>query len=615
MSRVPLRRSLLIRLVAISVLVAVCSIAATTWLVMSTTTSAIRQEQGQSLADDARIYDALLGYAAVHRDWSRVGPTVRALARRTGRRIVLTTLERDPLASSVSGVPGSSAASGSLGASGGSGPSDSSTPLPRTASATIDPLAVDPALVPDARSDRIDPRAVGPFPRRAEVTVTGPAEAAPVPPTQSTGAPATGAQPAAAGVTVNRRALGRLAALTDRCLRRRGHRPLPTLEVDTAGAPMLPTGAGDRVTTACFGRARRAQLRGWVAPPALLFVSTPGGVAATSLDLSSSHRLRIVGVALLVLALTILVTVLAARRLVRPLRTVTDAAERIADGDDWLPVPVSGSDELGVLAVAFNDMARRREQLEQQRTALVSDVAHELRTPVSNIRGWLEAAQDGLATPDPAFVASLLEEATLLHHVIDDLQDLSAAEVGELRLHTVRLIAVDVLEQVAGAQRLQAEQAGVALAVEGDRRLTLDADPMRLRQALGNLVANAIRHSPAGATVTLSARDGAGTGTVALAVADSGEGIDPQHLPHVFDRFWRAEKSRNRRTGGSGLGLAIVRKLVEAHGGTVTIASAPGEGATFTLRLPASPAQPASGSSALIAHASAPSGPATSQPS
>jgi two-component system sensor histidine kinase BaeS len=292
------------------------------------------------------------------------------------------------------------------------------------------------------------------------------------------------------------------------------------------------------------------------------------------------------------------------------------------EGDAAVPVLVERGDEIGLLATTFNDMARRRQQLERQRTALVSDVAHELRTPVSNIRGWLEAAQDGLATPDPAFVASLLEEATLLHHVIDDLQDLSAAEVGELRLHPVRLDAVELLEQVAGAHRLAADQAGVALVVEGERGVALDADPMRLRQAVGNLVANAVRHSPAGATVTLRASAaasdavppaGAARGPtpdrsaattpparagsfVAIDVIDRGEGIDPQHLPHVFDRFWRAEKSRNRRTGGSGLGLAIVRKLVEAHGGTVTVRSALGAGATFTIRLPAPQPQPPGGS-------------------
>lgn len=269
------------------------------------------------------------------------------------------------------------------------------------------------------------------------------------------------------------------------------------------------------------------------------------------------------------------------------------------DGEASASVPVTADNEIGRLAAAFNDMSEHRARLEEQRKAMVSDVAHELRTPLSNIRGWLEAAQDGLADPDPAFVSSLLEEAVQLQHIIDDLQDLAAADAGALRLHPERVRIEDLLNQVAGAHQARAEAAGVGLTVhtDGVRGPVLRADPVRLRQAVGNLVSNAVRHTPAGGSVTLRAYGsggGSGAGSdagspthVVVEVADTGSGIPAADLPHVFDRFWRAEKSRSRRTGGSGLGLAIVRKLVEAHGGTVGATSTEGEGSAFVLRLPA----------------------------
>jgi two-component system sensor histidine kinase BaeS len=218
-----------------------------------------------------------------------------------------------------------------------------------------------------------------------------------------------------------------------------------------------------------------------------------------------------------------------------------------------------------------------------------------LRTPLSNIRGWLEAAQDGLAEPDPVFVSSLLEEAVQLQHIIDDLQDLAAADAGALRLHLEPVRVEDLLGQVAAAHQGLAETAGITLTVSpasapapASALPLLDADPVRLRQAVSNLVSNAVRHTPPGGRVTLrSYVTGTDSGdVVAVEVADTGSGIPADEVPHVFDRFWRAEKSRSRSTGGSGLGLAIVLKLAEAHGGTADVASTEGQGSVFTLRLP-----------------------------
>ncbi|MFI8352185.1 sensor histidine kinase [Streptomyces cyaneofuscatus] len=636
-SRVPLRRSLLGRLLGVSALVAACSVAATAWLAVQTTSGAIRQEQGQNLAADARIYDTLLGYAARHPTWDGVDATVRELAEQSGRRVALTTQSRQPLADSATAA----------------------TPpaLPPEASAVVDPLSVDTVLA--ARStegqgtaaDRIDPRAVGPFllpaAERSALRRTADRQAVclnrvgiaadvVVGPSGRPRVQMVGNDPERAAGTrcdpsdldsptrTEEKALTALNDLADACLKRQGRgevrlnqdlswgggvavpvpgparpTPLPGDAREAAPAPAVEpprefTGEDDRAIASCVGTARSEQLSSYVASPALLFIGDEGGTTVPGFDLSPANTAKIAGAAALVLALTVGASVLAGARLVRPLHALTGAAQRMRDGQEHASVPVSGDDEIGRLAAAFNDMSAHRARLEEQRKAMVSDVAHELRTPLSNIRGWLEAAQDGLADPDPAFVSSLLEEAVQLQHIIDDLQDLAAADAGVLRLHPEPVRVGELLSQVAAAHQARAETAGVTLTVEAGAVAILPADPVRLRQAVGNLVSNAVRHTPAGGRVTLRAygeeagRLSEGAGEVVIEVADTGTGIPAGDLRHVFDRFWRAEKSRSRRTGGSGLGLAIVRKLAEAHGGSVSATSTEGEGSAFTLRLPAS---------------------------
>ncbi|MFF8502921.1 sensor histidine kinase [Streptomyces anulatus] len=643
-ARLPLRRSLLGRLLAVSALVAACSVAATAWIAVQTTSGAIKQEQGQNLTADARIYDTLLDYAARNPTWDGVGATVRELARESGRRVALTTQGRQPLA-------------------------DSATPptapvLPPQASAVVDPLSVDTVLAArgtdgqGTAADRIDPRAVGPFRlsaadsrtlrrtaddkveclNRAGIASDVVVGASGRPRVQIVGndperALGTRCDLAALDTPTRseQKALDALTELADACLKRQGRegvqlnsdlswgdpasstvpgetgplvprvplpapvpvpvptpRDAPSEEAEPSVVTPERTGENDRAIASCVSAARSEQLSSYVASPALLFIGDEGGATLPGFDLSPANTARIAGAAALVLALTVGASVFAGARLVRPLHALTGAAQRMRDGEQPESVPVSGDDEVGRLAAAFNDMSAHRARLEEQRKAMVSDVAHELRTPLSNIRGWLEAAQDGLADPDPAFVSSLLEEAVLLQHIIDDLQDLAAADAGVLRLHPESVEIRELLSQVAAAHQARAENAGVTLAVTATAPgPALRADPVRLRQAVGNLVSNAVRHTPEGGRVTLRAyAHEEGDGTVLVEVADTGSGIPPEDLSHVFDRFWRAEKSRSRRTGGSGLGLAIVRKLVEAHGGTVDARSVEGEGSTFVLRLP-----------------------------
>ncbi|HEX6467538.1 MAG TPA: ATP-binding protein [Streptosporangiaceae bacterium] len=654
-----MRHSLLVRLVASSVLIAVCSIVATAWLAARSTSGEIRQQQGQTLTRDARINDALLGYAASHPRWDGVEETVRGLAQQSDQRVALATEGGTLIADSVAGRP----------------------PLPARASAVVDPLAVDVSLVPGAATDRIDARAVGPFrlpepervrlrkevdaqaaclrdegqratvavgpggrpylrreggtatpvrgtdrprpvvgappghdPSTPRVMLVGgagarlvaaattlkparPAEPAETPrqpgtlPGLPTGAPAgrledrptvrpertvppapskPGAPPcspdAPGPTTTEKRALNQLAALVRQC---RGSRV--DVWLDETGKPAAPASAAE-----CLATARRAQLKPYVAPAALLYIGSLED-RAPAID-----PYGIAGVTAVILVLAVGMSVLVATRLVRPVRAVTVAARRMRAGDGSARVMVRAKGEVGELGAAFNEMSEHLDRMERQRKAMVSDVSHELRTPLSNIRGWLEAAHDGVAELDPALTASLIEEATLLQHIVDDLQQLALADAGKLRLHPEPVDVADLVEQLATVYRAAA--AGLVLTVEVTGRPYVDADPVRLRQAVGNLLANAVRYSPAGGLVSLRAyADG---DDVLIEVADTGPGIAPEHLPYVFDRFWRAEKSRSRQTGGSGLGLAIVRQLAEAHGGSAAVCSELGRGATFWLRLP-----------------------------
>ena len=576
--RIPLHRRLITRLLTTSILIAVCATVATAWLVTRTTTSAVRQEQGRSLAEEKGVYDVLLGYAATHRSWSDVDPVVREQSARLGRRITLLGEDRRPIADSAPG------------------------PSLRTAraAATVDPLHVDLALT--GGTDGIDARAVGPYGlppgERLRLRDLADAEVACMRANDVTAA-------------VVERPSGRpvvqvlspdlkhesSACLGDRLLglpTRSEETPLADLNRRTAACAGLH---GDQFVAVqpdftfyaavpaknigdCLEQARRAQLKPYVAPPALLFVTDPDtGAPPPAVDLSPGNLARIALGTAVVLLIAVVVTVLAGRRLVRPLRALTDAARLPVDSP--ARVAVTGRDEIGYLAGAFNDLADRRREVEQQRRQLVADVAHELRTPLTAIRSRVEAAQDGLTPLDPALLAVVLAEATMLQHVIDDLRDLAAADADTLRLHPEPVWVDDILAQVVEAHR----DPQVTLRHAADPDLVLVLDPVRLRQLVGNLVTNAVRHTPPGGAVTIGA---ALTGdTLTITVADTGAGIAPEDLPRVFDRFWRADASRSRSTGGSGLGLAITRKLAEAHGGRVTVESTLGEGSTFSVTLPA----------------------------
>lgn len=287
----------------------------------------------------------------------------------------------------------------------------------------------------------------------------------------------------------------------------------------------------------------------------------------------------------------LVVSLVLTRRIGRSLTALTTAAEQVAGGRYEARVPAPGiGTEFTALTEAFNEMAARLQASEALRHRLLSDVAHELRTPVATLTGHLEGLEDGVSELTPELVAVLRAQGARLTRLSEDLAAVTRAESGELALALVVTDAAELLRvaHLAAADRAATQRVDLVLA-ETAGRTHVRADADRMGQVLGNLVDNALRHTRAGGQVTLAAT--AGAGTVRLTVTDTGEGIAPEHLPHVFERFYRAESARDRTSGGSGIGLAITKALVEAHGGHVTASSdGPGRGATFTVALPA--AQP-----------------------
>lgn len=279
---------------------------------------------------------------------------------------------------------------------------------------------------------------------------------------------------------------------------------------------------------------------------------------------------------------------LQARRIVAPVRALADAARRVAGGE-FAQMPVTSRDELGEMAVAFNTMAAELKRQHTLRRRAMADIAHELRTPLTVLQIDLESIEDGLTEPTAEVVARLQGEVALLNRLVEDLRMLSLAEAGELHLE-VRPVAVgplvqSVLERVRGA----AQEKGVGLTGEiGERLPPVAGDALRLSQVLFNLLSNAVRHTPPGGQIVVAAHQVDGR-QVRISVQDTGEGIPAGDLPHVFERFYRADSARSRDTGGgSGLGLAIARSLVEAHGGRIWAESVEGAGSTFALVLPVS---------------------------
>jgi len=317
-----------------------------------------------------------------------------------------------------------------------------------------------------------------------------------------------------------------------------------------------------------------------------------GGMGTPSMDaaLTVAFRDAVTQALLVATAAAVLAAAVASLfvtgRIVAPLRRLATASRRLADGHYAERVPVPSDDELGDLARSFNAMADALEATERRRRELIGDVAHELRTPIATLEGYLEGLLDGVVEPGPPTWSRLHGEAGRLRRLVDDLQELSRAEARQIPL-VLRPTDPAEIARVA-VDRLSAAflEKGLELRSEVPARLPrVQADPDRAIQVLSNLLSNALRYTPVPGQVELSVKPGGGA--VEFSVCDSGVGITPEDLSHVFERFYRVDKSRSRALGGSGIGLTIAKALAEGMGGHLRADSAgPGQGSSFTFVLP-----------------------------
>lgn len=324
---------------------------------------------------------------------------------------------------------------------------------------------------------------------------------------------------------------------------------------------------------------------------ATLFV---GGIAALLYLIFSEYSgvrniwLLVCGAPVIIVVFILLTIFSLYTRFGRPLEQLFNTINKVEAGDLSARVPENKSDMFSDLIKRFNNMVGELERAGQQRRNLTADIAHELRNPLHIIQGNLEGIVDGVYQPTPEHINATLDETRLLTRLVDDLQTLSLAETGQLPLHPSRFLLADLITDLTSSFASQAASLGIGLRTHlADPNQELTADYDRLDQVLSNLVSNALRHTPRGGIVSIESepiKDNANY-QLRITIQDTGSGIPPEDLPFIFDRFWRADRSRSERAH-SGLGLAIAKQLVHAHGGRIEVQSEVGKGTTFVIELP-----------------------------
>ena len=362
----------------------------------------------------------------------------------------------------------------------------------------------------------------------------------------------------------------------------------PWLVVDQAGRVVLPGGGfivGQIVPAAMVENGVPIEVEGEIVGRLLA-----GGAASDLISPAGERFLGQVNRALLLggasaIVVAVLLATLLAGQLTGALRKLTEATRSLAAGGLGHQVKIRSRDEVGQLAQAFNQMSAELAAAESQRRQMSADIAHELRTPLSLILGQSEAMLDEVVPADKENMRVLHQEARRLNRIVEDLRTLSMADAGELSMELRQVAANDLVSRLVKARQAIAKTQKVNLnATLAESEPELVADPDRLEQALGNLLDNALRHTPERGMVRLSVHQA--KNRVLFLVEDEGPGIDEADLPHIFERFYRADKARSRQHGGSGLGLAIARSIAQAHGGDLIAANRPEGGARFSLWLP-----------------------------
>jgi signal transduction histidine kinase len=288
---------------------------------------------------------------------------------------------------------------------------------------------------------------------------------------------------------------------------------------------------------------------------------------------------------LIALAIALIASFILSRYISSPIRILTSTASKLGHGDLSQRAIIKTRGEVGELANSFNSMAADLERLEKLRRNMVADVAHELRTPLSNISGYLEAIRDGVVTPDTATITSLCDEAYLLSRLVDDLQELALSDAGQLKLiRQPEDIGQLVRQAITSVQTKTSEKELEVTSHIPEILPPTNIDYHRISQVMRNLLSNAIFHTPAGGKIDVSVENH--DKNIKISVSDTGEGIPAEDLSNMFERFYRVDKSRTRSRGGTGLGLTITKRLVEAHGGTIEVQSELGKGSRFTFSIP-----------------------------
>jgi two-component system, OmpR family, sensor kinase len=373
---------------------------------------------------------------------------------------------------------------------------------------------------------------------------------------------------------------------------------------DAAGQVVYSDGEGKLVAPPDLAAATPITANGQIAGYLLVRVGSDGAMSMAGQQFLAQVNGALLQAGLLAGGLGLLLGVVIARGLAAPLSRLSTAARQIARGKLDERVPIAGAAEIADTARAFNEMADGLQQAERLRQNMIADIAHELRTPLTVIQGNLRAILDDVYPLEKAEIATIYDETVMLSRLVGDLRELAQAEAGRLALdiHPVEPAPL-VRSAIAPFEAAAAEQRVTLVADLPDQLPLVLADSDRVRQVLHNLVANALRYTPAGGTITIRARtEERGLRTepvehqtsllspqpsVLFTVEDTGQGIASADLPHVFERFWRADRARSRDQGGSGLGLAIARQIVAAHGGQIGVESRMGAGSQFWFCLPA----------------------------
>lgn len=280
----------------------------------------------------------------------------------------------------------------------------------------------------------------------------------------------------------------------------------------------------------------------------------------------------------------IVLALLFSRNILKPIRELTEATKKMQEGELDQRVETTSGGEIGKLGESFNELARRLKEQKTLREEMVSDVAHELRNPLSNIQGYLEGLKEGMIDPTKRVFESLHQQSLVLNRLVNDLRDVNRAKAGKLNLDKKQVVLEDIISRETKALKEKAREEEIELNQDLDGPNLLEADPERISQVVRNLVDNAITHTPEGGEIKVRTRKS--SDEVITTVSDDGSGIPEEDLPYIFDRFYRVDKSRSRGTGGTGLGLTIAKEIVESHGGNIMAKSSEGEGSTFEFALP-----------------------------